>query len=256
MNVFIYECVHKLGDDIMLKPINQKLKVATLVCPGVFLPDVVNAHTAFSLSPNIETYLVWKTLEPFNAYTGWPMAATTTFNECPDVDVLIIGMMAPDSAADQEIIKFVQQKAKHANAIIGICYGVLVLGSAGLLEGKRATSNFSVGDSLKEFGATPVLTSEVVIDGNLYTAGPAHGCFEAAIEVISTLRGDDIAKTIELAFEYDPHPKFKVGSPSLAGPELAQKISNKHQEMTNTYLNAARTAYQTTRNKVNNLDDC
>ena len=98
----------------MLKPINQKLKVATLVCPGVFLPDVVNAHTAFSLSPNIETYLVWKTLEPFNAYTGWPMAATTTFNECPDVDVLIIGMMAPDSAADV----FCQVKIPKMSVII------------------------------------------------------------------------------------------------------------------------------------------
>ncbi|MCC5468005.1 DJ-1/PfpI family protein [Pelosinus baikalensis] len=235
----------------MLKPIDQKLKVATLVCPGVFLPDVVNAHTAFSLSPNIETYLVWKTLEPFNAYTGWPMAATTTFNECPDVDVLIVGMMAPDSAADQEILNFIKQKAKHANAVIGICYGVLVLGSAGLLEGKRATSNFQVGDSLKEFGAIPVLTSEVVIDGNLYTAGPAHGCFEAAIEVLSALRGDDIAKMIELTFEYNPHPKFKVGSPSLAGPELAQKVSDKSQEMTNIYLETARKTYQANCNGTN-----
>lgn len=235
----------------MLKPIDQKLKVATLVCPGIFLPDVINAHTAFSMSPNVETYLVWKTLEPFNAFSDWPMAATTTFKECPDVDVLIVGAMTPDSMADQETINFIKQKAKHVAAVIGICYGVLVLGSAGILEGKRATSNFNVGDSLKEFGAIPVLTSEVVIDGNLYTAGPAHGCFEAAIEVLSALRGDDIAKMMELTFEYNPNPKYKVGSPSLAGPELAQKLSDMYQEITNTFLDTARTAYQANRNGTN-----
>lgn len=237
---------------MMFKPVDQKLKVATLVCPGVFLPDVVNAHAAFSLSPNVETYLVWKTLDPFKAQGDWPMAATTTFNECPDVDVLIVGMMAPDSAADPEIIDFIKRKAKHADAIIGICFGVLVLGSAGLLEGKRATSNFLVGDSLKEFGAIPVLTSEVVIDGNLYTSGPAHGCFEAAIEALSALRGDDIAKMMEFVFEYNPHPKFKVGSPSLAGPEFVQKTSDAHQEMATTYVDAARTAYQANHNRVDN----
>lgn len=96
-----------------------------------------------------------------------------------------------------------------------------------------------------------MLTSEVVIDGNLYTAGPAHGCYEAAIEVLSALRGDDIAKMMELAFEYDPHPKFKVGSPSLAGPELVQKISDIHRELANACLDSARTAYQANRNGTN-----
>ncbi|MCW2279433.1 DJ-1/PfpI family protein [Heliophilum fasciatum] len=235
----------------MLMPIDQKLKVATLVCPGIFLPDVVNAHVAFNMSPNAETYLVWKNLEPFNAFSDWPIAATTTFNECPDVDVLIVGAMSPDSMADQETINFIKQKAKRAAAVIGICYGVLVLGSAGLLEGKRATSNFNVGDSLKEFGAIPVLTSEVVIDGNLYTAGPAHGCFEAAIEVLSALRGDDIAKMIELALEYNPNPKYKVGNPNLAGLELSQKVSDMYQELTNACLDTARTAYQAIRNGAN-----
>ena len=109
-----------------------------------------------------------------------------------------------------------------------------------------------VGDSLKEFGAIPVLTSEVVIDGNLYTSGPAHGCFEAAIEALSVLRGDDIAKMMEFVFEYNPHPKFKVGSPSLAGPEFVQKTSDTHQEMATTYVDAARTAYQANHNRVNN----
>jgi transcriptional regulator GlxA family with amidase domain len=235
MNTFTYK-----GDEIMFIPMDKELKVATLVCPGVFLPDIVNAHTAFSLSPNAKTYLVWKDLEPFAAYNGWPMAATTTFDECPEVDVLLVGMMAPDSAADPEVLAFVERQAKHAKAVIGICYGVLVLGSAGLLAGKKATSNFSVGESLREFGAEPVLTSEVVIDGNLYTAGPAHGCFEAAIEVLTALRGPEIGKMLELTMEYNPHPKFKVGSPLIAGEELAQKFFSEGEGRTHAYMEAAR----------------
>lgn len=231
----------------MLKPIDQTLKVATLVCPGVFLPDVVDAHAAFSMSPNVETHLVWKTLEPFNGMPNWPMAATTTFDECPDVDVLIVGAISPEVIADPEVIAFFKQKAKHATVTIGICFGVLMLGAAGLLEGRRATTNFQLGESLKDFGAIPVSGGRVVVDGNLYTAGPAHGCFEAALIALAALRGEDIAKMIELTLEYNPHPPFKVGSPELAGPDLMKKSLDSFQEITNIYLETARTAYQINR---------
>lgn len=204
----------------MLIPLDKTLKVATLVCPDVFMIDIVGAHSAFALSPNVETHLVWKTLEPFKALPNWPMTATTTLDKCPDVDVLIVGAVGPEVIGDTEVIDFIKEKGKKASAIIGICGGVLVLGAAGLLEGRRATTNFHIGEYLKEVGAIPVLGGEVVVDGNLYTAGPAHGSMEAALIALGALRGEEVGKLAELNSEYDPHPPFKTGSPELAGPEL------------------------------------
>lgn len=231
----------------MIKPIDQTLKVATLVCPDVFLIDVIGAQTVFGLSPNVETHQVWKTLEPFKAVSNWPMAATTTFDECPDVDVLIVGAVGAEVIGDPEVIAFIKEKAKHASAIIGICGGVLLLGAAGLLEGRRATTNFHIGKSLKDVGAIPVLGGEVVVDGNIYTAGPAHGSIEAALIALAALRGEDIAKFAELNAEYDPHPPFKTGSPELAGPELTKKATELLQEVVNISLETARTAYHKNR---------
>lgn len=235
----------------MIKSIDQTLKVATLVCPDVYLIDVIGAHTVFGLSPNVEMHLVWKTLEPFKALPNWPMTATTTFDECPDVDVLIIGAVGPEVIGDPEVIEFLKQKAKHAAAIIGICGGALMLGAAGLLEGKRATTNFHIGESLKEVGAIPVLGGEVVADGNIYTAGPAHGSFEAAIIALAALRGEDVAKLAELNAEYDPHPPFKTGSPELAGPELTRKSLESCQELIDIIVETARNAYQINRTGAN-----
>ncbi len=69
--------------------------------------------------------------------------------------------------------------------------------------------------------------------------------------MLSALRGDNVATMMESSFEYDPHPKFKVGSPSLAGPKLTQELKYLYQELTNISLTTARTAYQVNRNGVN-----
>lgn len=228
----------------MLFSPDKKLTVASVVTPGIFLPDIVNAHTAFSLSPNSETHLVGSDLNQFEAFAGWPMSATTTFDDCPDVDVLIVGATKPFSLDDENLIKFIKEKAIKASAVIGICYGVLALGCAGLLQDKRVTSNFHITDYLNDFGAIPVKTSEVVIDGNLYTAGPAHGCFEAAIEVLAALRGDEVAKMIELTLEYNPHPKYHVGSPELAGEKLTKQSFDNLVELDSLYWEKSHKMYQ------------
>ncbi len=110
----------------MIKTLDQTLKVATLVCPDVYLIDVV-------------------------------------------------GAVGPKVIGDPEVIAFIKEKATHASAIIGICGGVLLLGAAGLLEGRRATTNFHIGKSLKDVGAISVLGGEQeVVNISLKTARTAY----------------------------------------------------------------------------------
>jgi len=233
----------------LLKPLDQTLKVGIFVCPGYFLGDVVGVQPVFGCSPITEIHLVWKTLDPIDASPRWPTMATITFEECPDIDVLAVGLIPPDVIADPEVIAFFQQKSKSASAVIGSCGGSLMLGAAALLEGRRATASMAFVDALEDLGAIPVPGGQVVVDGKFYTAGPATGSFEAALIALAALRGEEIAKVIELGIEYDPHPPFKVGSPELAGPELTEQALGMYREAADACIAAARSAYEAYRGR-------
>src|SRR6185369_11904266 len=100
-----------------------------------------------------------------------------------------------------------------------ICTGALVLGAAGLLKGRAATSYWPTFDLLKYFGAVPT-NERVVIDGNLVTAAGLTAGIDGALAVAAMFRGDAAAKAIQLALEYAPDPPFDCGSPGKAPAEI------------------------------------
>ena len=199
------------------------LRVGILVCPGFAPMDVLGTHTVLGIVPGAELHLMWKDLEPFEGVPRWPMRATTRFADCPDVDVLMVGAIPPEVIGDPEVLAFFRAKAEAAQAVIAVCGGALLAGAAGLLRGRRATTNFQMLDALRDLGAEPVPGGRVVVDGKYHTAGPVTGSFEAALLVLAALRGEEAAKFVELTIEFDPHPPFGVGSPELAGPDRAAK---------------------------------
>lgn len=204
------------GREQQVKP----LKVGIFVCPGFMPMDINGAQSVFTIA-SAEIYFIWKKKELVEGYIGWPTMPTMTFEECPDdLDVLVVGMVPPEIVEDEQTLAFFAKMGNKTRYVIGTCYGSLVLGAAGLLKGKRATSNSNVVPMLPDMGAIAVEGSEVVIDGNIYTSGPATGSFDASLLVLEQLLGTSFAQLVELAIEYDPHPPFGTGSPTLAGPEM------------------------------------
>ncbi|MEQ5159619.1 DJ-1/PfpI family protein [Proteus terrae] len=198
----------------------KPLKVGIFVCPGFMPMDINGAQSVFTIA-SAEIYFIWKKKELVEGYIGWPTMPTMTFEECPDdLDVLVVGMVPPEIVEDEQTLAFFAKMGNKTRYVIGTCYGSLVLGAAGLLKGKRATSNSNVVPMLPDMGAIAVEGSEVVVDGNIYTSGPATGSFDASLLVLEQLLGTPFAQLVELAIEYDPRPPFGTGSPTLAGPEM------------------------------------
>jgi cyclohexyl-isocyanide hydratase len=106
--------------------------------------------------------------------------------------------------------------------VTSVCTGALVLGAAGLLEGKRATTHWMSHDMLSDFGATPV-AERVVIDGNVITGGGVTAGIDFALRIAAETFGEDVAKSIQLMLEYHPKPPFDAGTPHGAGPDLVAK---------------------------------
>ncbi|MCK9782806.1 MULTISPECIES: DJ-1/PfpI family protein [Enterobacterales] len=198
----------------------KPIKVGIFVCPGFMPMDINGAQSVFTIA-SAEIYFIWKKIELVEGYIGWPTMPTMTFDECPeDLDVLVVGMVPPEVVEDKETLAFFTKMGNKARYVIGTCYGSLVLGASGLLKGKKATSNSNVVPMLPDMGAIAVEGSDVVIDGNIYTSGPATGSFDASLLVLEQLLGTHFAQLVELAIEYDPRPPFGTGSPTLAGTEL------------------------------------
>ena len=107
-----------------------------------------------------------------------------------------------------------------------MCTGSLVLGAAGLLKGKRATSHWAAIDHLSLLGAVPV-SEKVVVDGNVVTGAGVTSGIDFALQLAAILEGETVAREIQLQIEYDPAPPFNSGSPKTATPEMLQAVRSR-----------------------------
>jgi transcriptional regulator GlxA family with amidase domain len=221
----------------------RRLEVAMLVCPDYAAVDIIGLHTVMTALPGVNVHLVWKNLDEFLGFGGFPTRATTTFDDCPaDLDVLLVGATPAELLGDSEALAFLADRGSRAGWVAGVCEGSMVLGAAGLLRGYRATTNFHFYDQLAWFGAETVETPNVVEDRNRLTAGPATGGIEIALRLVEIFFGSEAAREMELNSEYAPKPLFGVGTPVLAGPELTQRALAGTHEMTEPYVASARRA--------------
>jgi cyclohexyl-isocyanide hydratase len=159
---------------------------------------------------------------------GFSILPTTSFADCPQADIICVpgGHGVREAIADAAIVDFVRAQAKGATWITSVCTGAFVLGAAGLLQGKRATTHWAYTQLLPLFSAT-FEEARVVRDGNLVTAGGVTSGIDFALELIALAQGEDVARTIQLALEYDPAPPFNGGHPSRTSQPLVDSLLNR-----------------------------
>ncbi|TAZ47089.1 DJ-1/PfpI family protein (plasmid) [Rhizobium leguminosarum] len=218
----------------------NKLKVIALIYPGMILLDLAGPLTCFNMMM-ADIHLVSKTMDPVKTDTGVTVAPTMTLADCPDeADVLFVpGGLGGTTAMmeDAEVVGFLRSRGAEAKFVTSVCTGSLLLGAAGLLKGKRATSHWYTRDLLPLFGATPV-EARVVEDGNVITGAAVTAGIDFGLTLAARLRGEDTAKFIQLLIEYDPHPPFDAGSPDKAGQTLVSSVLSRRASA----LDAARAA--------------
>ncbi len=203
-------------------------QVGLLVFPNVQQLDLTGPYEMFASAPGVKVHLVWKDLAPVTASTGLMLQPTIAFADCPQLDVICIpgGGGVNPLLNDGAVLDFVRRQAAHARYVTSVCTGSLVLGAAGLLRGKRATSHWNARDLLARFGAIPV-NARVVRDGNIFTAGGVTAGIDFGLTVVADLFGQEVAQAVQLQLEYAPAPPFESGTPESAPAQVLADVKVK-----------------------------
>jgi len=198
-------------------------QIAMLMYPGMTVMDLIGPHCMFGSLMGANVLLVAKSLDPVTSDAGVTIVPTATFETCPrDLTVLFTpggtdGTLA--AAADPATRAFMADRGARAKYVTSVCSGSLILGAAGLLNGYKATSHWSVRHVLAGFGAIPT-DARVVRDRNRITGAGVTAGLDFGLTMVAELRDQTYAECAQLMSEYDPAPPFTAGSMKTAPAEV------------------------------------
>lgn len=197
------------------------MHIAFLLFPGVTQLDLTGPAQFLSRLPGARLDLVWESRDPVPTDAGFSIVPTATFAEVPRADLLCVpgGMGVAEVTENAAALDWVRRIGGEAQWVTSVCTGAMVLGAAGLLHGYKATTHWAWHDMLAQFGAEPV-DARTVFDRNRVTGGGVTAGIDFALALMAHIAGDEVAKAVQLALEYDPAPSFDAGSPAKAGAEL------------------------------------
>jgi cyclohexyl-isocyanide hydratase len=202
-------------DDVAVVPEHDpaEVRIAFLLFPDLTQLDLTGPAQVLSRVPGAHVEYVAASLDPVPSDCGLALVPTMTIADAAPADVLVVpgGDGAFDAMLDPEVVGFVRREAERATWVTSVCTGAFVLGAAGLLAGKRATTHWASAPMLAAFGAEPV-EERVVDDGAVVTAAGVSAGIDMALWLAAELAGRPAAEAIQLQIEYDPQPPFDAGS--------------------------------------------
>lgn len=192
--------------------------IGFVIFPDLTQLDFTGPLQVLSRLPQSATHIVAKSTAPVPSDCGLGLVPTHTFANCPALDLICIPGGSEGVAGiinDHETIEFVRKQAAVAKYVTSVCTGAFVLGVAGLLKGRRATTHWAYTDLLPLVGATHE-KARTVKDGNVITGGGVTAGIDFGLSVVAEIAGEATAKKIQLGIEYDPAPPFDSGHPDKA----------------------------------------
>lgn len=200
------------------------MQVNFLLFPGLTQLDLTGPYEVLARTPGFQIDLVSTSMEAVRSDRGLTILPTTTMADARPCDLLVVpgGPGTDDAIIDSRWVEFTARQGAQAKFIFGICTGSLLLGAAGLLKGKRATSHWQAREFLPLLGATAD-DSRMCIDGNIFTSGGVTSGIDMAIKAVALMLDEDTARQIQLQIEYDPEPPFAGGTPRTSPEHIIQR---------------------------------
>jgi transcriptional regulator GlxA family with amidase domain len=211
--------------------------IAFVLYPGLTPLDLIGplqvmttlevVEETLEMQPRHHVVVVAEDLDSVPTDTPVRIAATSTLDDVPDPDVIVVpGGSAPTlrQLANPVLLDYLRKADRSAEVVASVCTGALILAGAGLLEGRRATTHWAYHAFLDRLGATYVPERWVEDDRYITAAGVSAG-IDMALRLVARLTDDDVARFVQLAIEYDPHPpQGGIDWPNVDRDSLATRV--------------------------------
>jgi transcriptional regulator GlxA family with amidase domain len=183
--------------------------------------DAIGPFEVLSRLPGAR--VTWLAHEPGPVSTdnGLSLVADAAFEDVPSPEIVLLpGGTGTDAVLDDErLVGWIRRAHETSDWTTSVCTGSLLLGAAGVLDGLEATSHWLDLETLERFGATPT-ERRVVEQGKIITAAGVSSGIDMGLVLAARIAGDQVAKAIQLAIEYDPQPPFDSGSTAKASEDV------------------------------------
>jgi putative intracellular protease/amidase len=197
----------------------MSMEIAIVAYENMAALDAIGPFEVLANIPDARTH--WVGLAPgivrSEENSGVGINVDEAIEDVPAPDIIVVPGGHGEQAlrGNDRFITWLKTAHETTTWTTSVCTGSLLLGAAGILQGKRATSHWLALDDLKGFGAEPTL-ERVVVDGKVITAAGVSSGIDMGLTLAAKVAGDFVAQTIQLGIEYDPQPPFDAGSPTKA----------------------------------------
>jgi len=207
--------------------VDRMTTVGLVLYPRFTALDIVGPFQTLADVPGVDAFFVADEKGPVIDHTGkLTLEATHSFDEVDALDVVVVpgGMADRTIDSSNAVVQFVERIHPTTTWTTSVCTGSIYLAHAGILEGLTATTHWASYDRLAALGAIPT-EQRVITQGKIITAAGVSSGIDMGLVLVAALQGEDMAKMIQLAIEYDPQPPFDSGAPSKVSPEVKEFVA-------------------------------
>lgn len=215
------------------------MQIAFALYPGFTALDFIGPYQVLSNVPGVDIVLCTASPGIVTDDNGiLHLQVDTGLDAVPSPDIVVVpggpvanvhaasyagGGPHPDAVASP-LVDWLRSVHETTTWTTSVCTGALILGAAGILDGRPATTHWIAYDELATHGASPT-EQRVVIDGKVATAAGVSAGIDLALTLVGKHWGDEVAQGIQLGIEYDPQPPYDAGSPSKAPTAIKELVT-------------------------------
>lgn len=202
------------------------MRIAILIYDRFTALDAVGPYEVLSRLPGAGVTVVAEQAGPVRTDTRQlTLLAESSIADVPSPELVLVpggpGQVA--MMEDGPVHEWLRAADATSTWTAAVCTGALILGAAGLLCGRRATSNWQALERLRAFDVD-VVAERYVIDGKYATSAGVTAGMDLALRLAAEIAGEQVAQAIQLGIEYDPRPPFDAGSPEKAPAAVVEAV--------------------------------